>query len=250
MSHFLLGVKLNTTSYPEATKLIISWAKSGESRCIYAANVHTVMEAYDSPEFRSTINSADLVTPDGMPLVWVLRADGYPTQKRVYGPTLMLYLLEAAAQEGITVGFIGSTTDMLHKLSARMQNKFPGLSIASQIAPPFRTLTEAEEQQIIDELTRSKVRLLFVSFGCPKQEYWIADHRGKIAAAMVGVGAAFAFHSGTVHQAPSWMQGIGLEWLFRMIMEPRRLWKRYFSTNPRFLYLITREMVNKKLGKS
>lgn len=249
MSHFLLGMKLDTTSYSQAVFQIIAWTKMEESRSVFAANVHMAMEAHDSQAFCNIVNTADMVTPDGMPLVWALRHKGYPHQERVYGPTLMLKLLDAAAKEGIPVGFIGSTDEILHKLTEKMTARFPGLIVAIQTAPPFRPLSTEEDQRIIKEIKDSGVKILFVSLGCPKQEQWIAGHYGKIHAVMVGVGAAFAFHAGIIPQAPNWIQKMGLEWLFRLNQEPHRLWKRYAFTNPRFIFLILRELILEKVGK-
>jgi len=205
-----------------------------------------LMEAYDSHEFQAIINNADIVTPDGMPLVWTLRMKGYKDQQRVYGPSLMLHLLAAAANENIPVGLLGSTEEVLNKLAARCKEQFPGLNIVLQISPPFHPLTDVEDRELVKHINDSGVRLLFVGLGCPKQEYWIANHRGIIYSVMVGVGVAFNFHAGIVSQAPGWMQRAGLEWLFRFFQEPRRLWKRYLFNNPRFMVLLIGELIKEK----
>ena len=233
MNPYILSSHIDPTSYTQAVSQIIAWANRGEYHSVFAANVHMLMEAYDSPVFRHVVNSADLVTPDGMPLVWALRLKGYPNQERVYGPTLMLYLLDAASKAGIKVGFFGSTEKILDKLSEKVKIEFPGLIVGVQIAPPFHPLSTEEDQRIIQQVIDSGVKLLFVGLGCPKQEYWIADHYGNLPTVMVGVGAAFAFYAGAIRQAPEWIQKMGLEWLFRLKQEPRRLWKRYALTNPR-----------------
>ncbi len=247
----ILGTRVDATSYPQAITIIMNWAKSGESRCVYCANVHMVMEAYDESSFRGLINLADLVTPDGMPLVWVLRRKGFELKDRVYGPTLTLRLLGAAADQGIPVGFYGSLPDVLEKLIIKIQSLFPNLRIAFQMSPPFRPLSDEEDQQIIQDILASGTRLLFVGLGCPKQERWIAAHHGSgplaIPAVMLGVGAAFDFHAGTLRQAPPWMQTLGLEWLFRLAMEPRRLWLRYLKHNPRFVMLVLKELFYKSI---
>lgn len=249
MNQNILDIQVHHITYETTVHKVMEWVCAGQSRSVYAANVHMVMEAYDSQNFRSIVNTADLVTPDGMPLVWVMRLQGAKDQQRVYGPTLMLHLLEAAAKENIPVGFYGATEATLAKLSEKMLIRFPGLNIKSQIAPPFRPLTPEEDQQIIQSINESGVKILFVSLGCPKQEYWIAEHRGKINAVMVAVGAAFNFHAGLVKQAPAWMQKAGLEWLYRFIQEPQRLWKRYLWNNPRFVVLIIRDLVLKKFNR-
>jgi len=243
----ILGTNIHTTRYRFVVSSVLEWARSNESRSIYAANVHMLMEAYDSKDFQEIVNSADLVTPDGMPLVWLMRAKGFKDQERVYGPTLMLEILEAASREKIPVGFLGSSEEILAKLTKIMSSMFPGIIVGVQIAPPFRALTSEEDREIIQRVNESGTKILFVSLGCPKQECWIADRRGKIHAVMVGVGAAFAFHAGEVRQSPSWMQKLGLEWLYRLFQEPKRLWKRYFLTIPRFILLILGDFLRGKL---
>jgi N-acetylglucosaminyldiphosphoundecaprenol N-acetyl-beta-D-mannosaminyltransferase len=242
----ILSTHVSTTSYSEVVELAIPWAKKGESRSIYAANVHMLMEAHDSPEFRAIVNKTDIVTPDGMPLVWAMHMKGIKNQQRVYGPTLMLHLLATAAKEQISVGLVGSTEEVLNILSVRFREQYPGLNIALQIAPPFRPLTDDEDKKMVQQINGSGVHLLFVGLGCPKQEYWIASHQDFIHSVMVGVGAAFDFHAGMVTQAPGWMQRAGLEWLFRLMQEPRRLWKRYLRNNPRFMLLLFGELIKER----
>jgi N-acetylglucosaminyldiphosphoundecaprenol N-acetyl-beta-D-mannosaminyltransferase len=195
------------------------------------------MEAHDSAVYKKIINAADLVTPDGMPLVWMMRLKGEKNQQRVYGPTLMLHVLEMAARDGIPVGFYGGRTEVLEVLEKKMQSRFTGLNVKYSYSPPFRELSTEEDAELTEQINRSGARILFVGLGCPKQEIWMAEHRGKINAVMIGVGAAFDFHAGFKPQAPVWMQKIGLEWLFRLLTEPRRLWKRYLYHNPRFVLL-------------
>jgi N-acetylglucosaminyldiphosphoundecaprenol N-acetyl-beta-D-mannosaminyltransferase len=239
----ILHVNVHETSYDFATKQIQSWAQLGESRYVCAANVHVIMQAYDDPAFRRVVNAADLVTPDGMPLVWMMRAKGPRAQKRVYGPTLMLSVLEAAALQRIPVGFYGGASDVLNMLIERIQAKYANLPVAYAYSPPFRELTTEEDKALIEQINQSGARILFVGLGCPKQEIWMARHRGKVRAVMLGVGAAFDFHAGVKSQAPVWMQNLGLEWLFRLLTEPRRLWKRYLYHNPRFIVLALADLL-------
>ncbi len=222
----ILDVSVDSTDYVRAVARLLGWARNAESRYVCAANVHMLMEAYDSPEFLKVVNKADLVAPDGMPLVWMLRFKGYPNQQRVYGPTLMLYVLEAASRENIPVGFYGSSPEVLQSLLVRMQDRFPKLKIAYSVSPSFHEISQGEDADIVKQITASSARILFVGLGCPKQEEWMADHRGKVNAVMIGVGAAFDFHAGLKSQAPAWMQKIGLEWFYRLVTEPRRLWRR------------------------
>jgi len=239
----VLGTPLNITSYQDSTTNIIRWAKELQSRYICIANVHVLMEAYDSTAYQEVINHADLITPDGMPLVWMLRMKGIKDQTRVYGPTLMLHVLERAEKEHIPVGFYGSDDKTLNKLVSRLRERFPSLLVAYVFSPPFRNLDNREDTEIIKEITDSNTRILFVGLGCPKQELWMAEHKGKFSAIMLGVGAAFDFHAGNKPQAPTWMQAIGMEWLFRLLHEPRRLAKRYLYNNPRFILLALLELM-------
>jgi N-acetylglucosaminyldiphosphoundecaprenol N-acetyl-beta-D-mannosaminyltransferase len=231
------GVNINETSYMLAAQQVLIWASAAESRIVFAANVHMLMEAWDAADYRNVVNSADLVTPDGMPLVWMMRLKGQKDQQRVYGPTLMLHVLEAAARENVSVGFYGSSPEILRSLLARMQTRFPSLKVAYSFSPPFQEISREQDAGIVERINASSVRILFVGLGCPKQEKWMAEHRGRVNAVMLGVGAAFDFHAGVKSQAPSWMQKMGLEWLFRFAAEPRRLWRRYLYHNPRFVFL-------------
>ncbi len=233
----VLSSLVNVTSYAAAANSVSGWACNSESCYVCIANVHVVMEAWDSRAFREVVNRADLVTPDGMPLVWMMRLKGVRNQQRVYGPTLMLHVLEAAAREKIPVGFYGGTPEVIELLVEQMQSRFAGLNVAFAVSPPFREMSRQEDLEVVEQINSSGARILFVGLGCPKQEIWMAEHKGKVNAVMLGVGAAFDFHAGVKRQAPAWMQRAGLEWLFRLFTEPRRLWKRYLYHNPRFLVL-------------
>jgi len=244
--HYILGMRVDATSYADATWQIIEWSRKRQSRYVCVANVHMIMVAHNDAEFKKVVNDADLVTPDGMPLVWLLRKAGFNSQQRVYGPTLTLSICEALAKEKIPVGFYGGSPDALKKLVSNMKDRFPGLDVSYACSPPFRDLTADEDRQIMENIKASRVKVLFVGLGCPRQERWMAEHRDRIHAVMAGVGAAFDFHAGMVRQAPLWLQNAGLEWLFRLIMEPRRLWKRYLVTNTKFIWLLIRSRI---LGK-
>jgi len=239
----ILEVKVNPGSIDSVSNLVIKWGATYKSRCVYATNIHSLMESHDDEKFLGILNSSNINTPDGMPLVWMLRLKGYPEQKRVYGPTLMLHILEAASLESIPVGFYGGKPEVLKLLYENMLIRYPGLKIAYSYSPPFHSLSKTEDEMVVKEIQDSGVQILFVGLGCPKQEKWIAAHRGIITAVMIGVGAAFDFHAGVIPQAPLWMQRIGLEWLFRLKTEPRRLWRRYLFHNPRFVFLATLELL-------
>ncbi len=239
----ILGVRVDPTSYSAATAQIVAWATNHESRYVCVANVHMIMEAYDSPGFMNIVNAADLTTPDGMPLVWTLRRLGHPDQERVYGPELTLRLTAAATQGDISIGFYGGAPETLRRLIDVFTRRFPSVKIAYFSSPPFHLLTPEEDQQVIRDINVSGARILFVGLGCPKQERWMAEHKGKIRAVMVGVGAAFDFYAGTKRQAPALLQNLGLEWLFRLGQEPGRLWRRYLYHNPRFMGLVLAQIL-------
>lgn len=232
---YCLGMRVDFTSYEHASRLIVHWAKQGLSRYVCVANVHMVMESWDSADFRGVVNGASLVTPDGMPLVWALKALGISNPSRVYGPDLTLTVCEYATREGIPVALYGGTPDSLDNFVSFLTNRYPGLDIRCRISPPFRELTHEEILAHREQLNDSGARITFVGLGCPKQERWMASSVGLVNSIMVGVGAAFDFHSGRVKQAPALVQRMGMEWMFRLLMEPRRLWKRYFKHNPRFV---------------
>jgi N-acetylglucosaminyldiphosphoundecaprenol N-acetyl-beta-D-mannosaminyltransferase len=240
-------MRIDVTSYDDAERRVLEWVRAGESRYVCAAAVNNLMVAYDSPDYLQVMNQADLVTPDGMPLVWSLRLMGARSATRVYGPDLTWRLLDSASREGLPVGFYGSTRSTLETLAARVRHRFPSLRIAYQDSPPFRQLTAEEDARTTEAIRRSGARILFVGLGAPKQERWMAAHRGRIPAVMVGVGAAFDFLAGVKRQAPRWMQRSGLEWFFRLICEPRRLAPRYLKGNPRFVMLCARELLLRRL---
>jgi N-acetylglucosaminyldiphosphoundecaprenol N-acetyl-beta-D-mannosaminyltransferase len=213
------------------------------------ATVNNVIEAYDDPGYRAVMDGADLVTPDGMPLVWGLRLLGVPDATRVYGPDLTPLVCEQAAKQGIAVGFYGGTEAVLQQLTANLRRRFPLLKIAYCFSPPFRPSTVSEDRRTTEDINRSGARILFVGLGAPKQERWMADHQAKVNAVMLGVGAAFDFLAGNKRQAPRLMQRLGLEWLYRLVHEPRRLWRRYLYRNPRFVVLFATQLLRERLGR-
>ncbi len=244
----VLGMRVDATSYEAAAERVVGWAREGASRYVCCASVNNVMEAHDSRAFRRIMNAADLVTPDGMPLVWGLRLLGARGAGRVYGPDLMRTLLARAEAEGIAVGLYGGTPRALEQLLAALRRRHPALNIAYSWSPPFRLLSEEEDETVMRRLCDSGARLIFVGLSTPKQERWMAAHRGRFPAVMLGVGAAFDFLAGIKPQAPPWMQRSGLEWSFRLATEPRRLWRRYLKQNPRFAALFALELLEKRLA--
>lgn len=239
----ILGLRVDATSYCDATARIEQWARHGESRYVSVATVNNVMEGLQCPELRAMMNGADLVTPDGMPLVWGLRVLGVKTAERVYGPDLTPAVLRMAEREDIPVAFYGASPGVLARLQIAVRKAFPNLRIAYACSPPFRPLTADEDRATIEALNASGARIVFVGMSTPKQDRWMAEHKGRVNAVMLGVGAAFDFLAGTKPQAPRWMMGAGLEWLFRLATEPKRLWRRYLKQNPRFVWLFGMQLL-------
>ena len=235
-------MRVDATSYVDAAARVIAWAREGAPRTVCVANVHMTMEAWDDPLFQALVNAADLVTPDGMPLVWALRRLGVPDATRVYGPTLTLHVCNLAAREGVPVAFLGGSPEAIAALVPTLQARYPGLQVAYAASPPFRPATPEEGAATIAAIRASGARILFVGLGCPKQEKWMTEHRDRLPLVQLGVGAAFDFHAGRVRQAPPTLQRVGLEWAFRLAMEPRRLAKRYLKHNPRFVWHLGRQL--------
>ena len=241
-SRSVVGMRVDATSYEDASRRVVQWARERRSGYVCVASVHMVMEAYDSKAFRKVVNGADLVTPDGRPLVWALRSLRAKDASQVRGTDLTTHVVEQAARHNIPIGLYGGTPELLASFVRVLEARYPGLRVACQIAPPFRPLTSEEDAEVTRKIVNSGARILFVGIGCPKQEKWMAEHKGRVPAIMLGVGAAFDFHTGRIRQAPRWMQTAGLEWAFRLLMDPRRLWRRYAKHNPRFVGLFLMQL--------
>lgn len=239
----VLDSHIDAVSWDEAISRIAGWATHRQSRFVALCNVHSVVTASQEAGFHKVIAQADLALPDGAPVAWALRREGFAGQQRINGPDLMWRYLGVAEQMGQSVFFYGSSNDTLDRLMVRIKAAFPKLKIAGLESPPFRELTPEEDQAYIDQINQSGANVVFVGLGCPKQETWIANHRGRIKAVMLGVGAAFDYHAGTIERAPQWMQKAGLEWLHRLASEPRRLARRYAVTNSVFIYRMAKSML-------
>jgi len=209
--------------------------------------VNNVMEGHDSASFLRVTNEADLVTPDGMPVVWGLKLLGCKNATRVYGPDLTVAVLGAAMKQGLPVGFYGGSPEVVDRLVAVVSERFPSLRIAYSFSPPYRHLTDEEDRAVVREINDSGVRILFIGLNTPKQDYWMAAHKERVSCVMLGVGAAFDFLARTKPQAPRWMMRSGLEWSFRLATEPRRLWKRYLKHNPRFAILFAMQIIRERV---
>lgn len=232
----VLGVGVNAVNLRAATDMIEGWIRARRREYVCVTGVHGIIESRRVTEVRTIHNNAGLVVPDGMPLVWLLRLAGHRNAGRVYGPDLMLQLIERSLSQNFTHFLYGATEGTLAQLQAKLTARFRGLHIVGAVAPPFRTLTPAEDSEIVRVINRANPDIVWAGLSTPKQEIWMAEHRSRLnAPVLLGVGAAFDIHAGRRRQAPSWMQRSGLEWLFRLCQEPRRLGRRYLYSNSRFI---------------
>ncbi|MEL7522710.1 MAG: WecB/TagA/CpsF family glycosyltransferase, partial [Cyanobacteria bacterium J06553_1] len=226
--------------------LILRWAKARDSKFVCLANVHMVMEAYKNQLFTQVLHQADLVTPDGKPLVLMLRRMGIFNQNQVAGMDVFLNLCDLGEKSGIKVYFLGSTPDILTKMNRRLNRDYPILQVVGMKSIPFvsiEEITKSRDLKLIEEINQSGAEIIFVCLGCPKQEIWMSQYHGAIKGVMIGVGAVFSMYAGLTPRAPFWIQRAGLEWLYRLIQEPRRLWRRYGSTIPPFIYLALSQLL-------
>lgn len=238
----VLGVGVSAITQEIALDTIRGWIAGDEQHFVTVTGVHGVMESQRDAQLRRIHNRAGMVTPDGMPLVWLLRRNGYPHASRVYGPDLMLNVCSASSGAGWKHYLYGSTPDVLTDLQAALEHRFPDLHIVGSFSPPFRPLTPEEDEDVVARIDASGADIVWVGLSTPRQEHWMAAHIGRVhASVLIGVGAAFDFHAGRKKQAPAWMQRHGLEWLFRLATEPRRLWKRYLRNNPLFVVSVLRQ---------
>lgn len=231
----IIGASIDSLTWEEALRRLAQWAKQPQGRYVCICNVHSVVTARKTPEFAKIIDSADMATADGAPVAWLMRRLGISNQTRINGPDLMWKYCEEAASRDESIFLYGSQQGTLDLLQAKLVACFPGIRIAGSFSPPFRALTEEEDAMVVDLINSSGAGTVWISLGCPKQEKWMSDHRASIQAVMIGVGAAFDYHAGTIQRAPLWMQRRALEWAYRLGSEPRRLWKRYLVTNTLFL---------------
>ena len=243
----ILDFKINLGNYKSFIEHIVSLAKRRSSSVICVANVHMFIEAFRDKQFLKLLKEADIVTPDGRPLVWSLRLLYGIKQDRVCGMDLLPDLLTRLMQEQLPVYFLGGSEELLEQSEIFLSKHYSALKIAGMASPPYRPLSDLENQEIAEDINRSKAALVFFVLGCPKQEKLMAALRGKVHATMIGIGGALPVMIGEKRRAPKWMQLYGFEWLFRFMQEPRRLFKRYTSTNFFFLYLISKEIVSRRI---
>ncbi|HEY8339348.1 MAG TPA: WecB/TagA/CpsF family glycosyltransferase [Egibacteraceae bacterium] len=237
----VLGVGISVVDLDRACDVIAGWIAARTPHYVCVTGVHGVMESQRDPELRRIHNASGLTTPDGMPMVWAGRCAGARDIDRVYGPDLMLALCERAARHGWRTYFYGAGEGVADELARRLSRRFPGLQVAGTHSPPFRPLTPDEDEEVVRRINATAPDIVWVGLSTPKQERWMAAHVGRLTApVLIGVGAAFDIHAGVVSQAPRWVQRSGLEWLYRLCQEPRRLWRRYLTNNPRFVAAILR----------
>jgi len=239
----VLGARINALAWDDALAQILIWGAEHESRYVSMCNVHSVVTTTQDRQFQSVINNADLALADGAPIAWAVRKLGHIYQERISGPDLMWRYLIEAEQFAQVVYFFGGTDATLEKLVAAIKARFPKLLIGGTCSPSFSGTSVEEDARQVDIINRSGAHVVFIGLGCPKQETWMAAHRGRVNAVMIGVGAAFDFHAGTIKRAPLWWQRNGLEWLYRLYSEPRRLFWRYLVTNTLFLIGISRQLL-------
>jgi exopolysaccharide biosynthesis WecB/TagA/CpsF family protein len=245
------GVRMTPTTYAEVVDVLIRCAQSRQPATADFGAVHVLATAARDGDFRRTINALDIVAPDGQPVRWAMNYfHNAGLTDRVYGPELMRRLCEAASAKGVSIYLYGSSPEVIEKLSANLKALFPALVIAGSESPPFRALTDAEHEEVASRINASGAGLVFIGLGCPKQEAFAYRHRNSIRAVQVCVGAAFDFHAGVKPTAPAWMQKRGLEWVYRLVKEPGRLWKRYLVTNTTYCLLFAKHALLKRFRRT
>ena len=244
-SFHVLGIRVHAVQIPDVIAKIEAWIQRRDAcHFIAVTGMHGVMEAQHDAAFKVVLNSADMVVPDGMPLVWLGRLRGLRLPRRVYGPELMLSVCQRTAVSGVRHFFYGGAPGIPEKLAENLRSRFSGLQVVGTYSPPFRPLNPGDEQEIVDVINAAAPDVLWVGLSTPKQEKWMHAHRDRLRVpVLVGVGAAFDINSGMKQQAPAWMREHGLEWLFRLFQEPQRLWRRYILYGSEFIFYVTLELL-------
>ena len=241
-------MRVDAAQIPDVIALMEQWiSKRNGCHCVALAGMFGLTEARRDAAVRTAFNSADLVVPDGMPLIWIARLRGVGLKRRVYGPELMTTFCRDTFEKGYRHFFLGGAPGVPAELAANLQLQFPGLKVAGSFSPPFGNLTAEEDEKVVRMINESQADVLWVGLGSPKQDRWMHEHRERLnVPVLVAVGAAFDFHSGRLKQAPEWMRENGLEWLFRLGQEPKRLWKRYIVRGSEFVACATLELLGLK----
>jgi N-acetylglucosaminyldiphosphoundecaprenol N-acetyl-beta-D-mannosaminyltransferase len=239
----ILGIGVHAIEMEDAVAAIESTIRDGRKQYVCVTDVNSIMEAQRHPEFASILRAALLVTPDGMPTVWIGRLQGFSRMRRVFGPDLMLELCRRSVDQGFTHYLYGGTEGVAERLKARLQADFPGIRIVGSYCPPFRPLEPREQRELVHQFDRLKPDITWVGLGCPKQERFMSEYLPKLdTAVMIGVGAAFDFHTGKISDSPQWVKYAGLQWFHRLLQDPKRLWRRYLINNPDFLWRVALQL--------
>ncbi len=233
----ILKTNINVTNMSDTIKYIGEHLNDLRGKYICVSNVHTTVMAYENAEYRKIQNSAAMALPDGAPLSSYSRRKGYKQAQRVTGPDLMLELFAVSKEKGYRHYFYGATEETLQSMRKVIERDYPGMEIAGMYAPPFRTLTPQEDAEIVEKINKSRPDFIWIGLGAPKQEEWMYQHMGQLQGVLIGVGAGFDYLAGYIKRAPRWMQRMSLEWLYRLLQDPRRLWRRYFTSNVKFICL-------------
>ncbi len=243
----IITMGVDVTALKPAVEQVLNRVSLKRGAYVCVSNVHMCMEAFDSRSFSDVVNSADLVIADGKPLSIAQKLLGHKNAEQVRGQDIMNALCQMSGEKSLNIGFYGGSSDtILDLVTSNLLVQYPDIQISYAFSPPFRALSDAEDEDVISTINAAKVDILFVGIGCPKQEIWMAEHKEKLDCVMLGVGAAFDFIAGNKKHAPRWMQNIGMEWLFRLSSEPERLWKRYLKQNPRFVWYFIQQWLLKK----
>jgi len=245
----VLGVRVHMVQIPEVVQLIAQWIESDRQKCHQIVNtgMHGIMEAHKSLDFKCILNSADLFFPDGIAVAWIANRRGFPLKKQGTGPGLLREYCQLARGKGYKNFFYGDTEETLRRLVENLTKDFPELKIAGTCSPPFRSLTPEEDEAVVRMINHAKPDVLWVGLGCPKQERWIYEHKDRLAVPVaIGVGASFKFYSGQVKRAPAWVGDHGFEWLWRLILEPQRIWRRVIIDAPHFAFHVAMESLDSK----
>jgi N-acetylglucosaminyldiphosphoundecaprenol N-acetyl-beta-D-mannosaminyltransferase len=246
----VIEMEVNVTNLFRSLNQVTQLTKLNQGAYICVSNVHMCIEAFDSKSFGDVLNNADLVIPDGKPLSWAQKLLGHKEAEQVRGQDIMYALCELSADKGLKLGFYGgSSNELLERVKIQLIEYYPEIVIEYAFSPPFRPLTAEEDVEVVNAINTAEIDILFVGIGCPKQERWMAEHKNQLKCVMLGVGAAYDFIAGEKKHAPRWVQEIGMEWLFRLCSEPKRLWRRYFITNPRFIWHFGKQLLKSKLAK-
>lgn len=247
MKQGILKMRVDITCLADTIGQIVHLARQQRGAYVCVSNVHMCMATFDSADFANIVNQADLVLPDGKPMSWAQQLLGHPSASQVRGEDIMSALCQLSGKQQLRIGFYGGACDeVLQRVETRLRQRFNDMTISYRYAPPFRALTESEDQAVISAINNAGVDILFVGIGCPKQERWMAEHKQHLSCVMLGVGAAFDFIAGDKQSAPRWLRRLGMEWFFRLCCEPRRLWRRYLDTNPRFVWYFLQQWLLKR----